>query len=70
MLTHPDPIIQQLFDYLGEQRDIAMLKAVNAAQALKLVEAENIRLKAELDALKPRVAQPTIEDPLGQRVVQ
>jgi hypothetical protein len=58
MLNHPDPIIQQLFDDITEQRDIAMVKCANLVQANKQAAEQITALTAEVEALKKAAEVP------------
>lgn len=51
MLTHPDPVIQSLFDDICEQRDRAMVLVANMRVAIKTKDEEIARLKAGLNVV-------------------
>ena len=53
MLSHPDPVIQTLFNNICEQRDVAMVQAANCTVALKNAQDEIEALKAQLPVVLP-----------------
>ncbi len=58
MLTHPDPQTQKLFNMLEQQRDDAIIGRVNAEMREEALKAENVSLKAALEAVAIATANP------------